>query len=60
LGSFAAPLIIDFAVNHGLQKMTTMGVVLFFCIIPIYFVPEPTHHQEKESVVPTDTVTSQI
>jgi hypothetical protein len=38
LGSFAAPLIIDFAVNQGLSKMATMGVVLFFCIIPIYFV----------------------
>lgn len=48
LGSISAPLIIAFAVNNGLEKMATLGVVLFVCLIPIKFVPEPKTNSIKK------------
>jgi hypothetical protein len=35
--------------------MATMAVVLFFCIIPVYFVPEPNRHDREESLITSST-----
>lgn len=40
LGAFIAPMLNAFSINHGLPKITVMGVAMFLCLIPVLFVPE--------------------